>query len=324
MTNASMFTPLTHQKSFSSLELSSLSKSRTAKFLEEVNKKVDWNKVERMLAKMYCKDNGRPAFSPIILFRGLLLEQWYQLSDLALEEELKDRLSFRNFVGLDPIKDSPDETTFVRFRHKLQEHNLEETAFNMIRDNLRKDNLEIKHGKCLITDASIIESPYGAEPKGRDGNGDFIQRKGEVKKGYKVHLISNQKDNLVETAKLTVASCHESRFLEDTMDKVEGSISSVLADKGYASDQRKREYKARGIYYGILEKARINQSLTRKQKKKNIRISRVRSRVERIFAVIKKHYGFSHVRYFGLRNNASHLWYVLTAYNIQHAVLNGP
>lgn len=319
-----MFTPLTRQKSFSSLELSSLSKSRTAKFLEEVNKKVDWDKIERLLAKMYCKDNGRPGFSPIILFRGLLLEQWYQLSDLALEEELKDRLSFRNFVGLDPIKDSPDETTFVRFRQKLQEHNLEETAFNLIRDDLRKDNLEIKQGKCLITDASIIESPYGAEPKGRDGNGDFIQRDGEVKKGYKVHLISNQKDNLVETAKLTYASCHESRFLEATLDKVEGNVLSVLGDKGYSSDQRKREYKARGIYYGILERARINQPLTMKQKKKNIRISRIRSRIERIFAVIKKHYGFSQVRYFGLRNNASHLWYVLTAYNIQHAVLNGP
>lgn len=319
-----MFTPLIHQKSFSSLELSSLSKSRTAKFLEKVNKKVDWDKIERLLAKMYCKDNGRPGFSPIILFRGLLLEQWYQLSDLALEEELKDRLSFRNFVGLDPTKDSPDETTFVRFRQKLQEHNLEETVFSIVRDDLRKDNLEIKQGKCLITDASIIESPYGTEPKGRDGNGDFIQRDGEVKKGYKVHLISNQKDDLVETAKLTVASCHESRFLEDTLDKVEGSISSVLADKGYSSDDRKREYKARGIYYGILEKARINQPLTKKQKKKNKRISKIRSKVERIFAVIKKHYGFSQVRYFGLRNNASHLWYVLTAYNIQHAVLNGP
>lgn len=252
------------------------------------------------------------------------MEQWYQLSDLALEEELKDRLSFRNFVGLDAVQDSPDETTFVRFRQNLQKHNLEETAFNMIRDDLRRNNLEVKQGKCLITDASLVESPYGIESKGRDNNGDFIQRNGEVKKGYKVHLISNQKDNLVETAKLTFASCHESRFLEDTMNKVEGPVSSVLADKGYASDHRKQEYREKGIYYGILEKARINQPLTKKQKKKNKRISRIRSRVERIFAVIKKHYGFSKVRYFGLRNNASHLWYVLAAYNIQHAVLNGP
>jgi IS5 family transposase len=69
---------------------------------------------------------------------------------LALEEELKDRLSFRNFVGLDSAKDSPDETTFVRFRQKLQEHNLEETAFNLIRDDLRKDNLEIKRERKRV------------------------------------------------------------------------------------------------------------------------------------------------------------------------------
>lgn len=318
----SMFTPLNNQQSFSSVELSSLSKSKTAEFLNKVKAKIDWSKVEKILQPTYCQDNGRPSFAPSVIFRGLLLEQWYDLSDKALEEELKDRLSFRNFVNLKSNQDAPDETTFVRFRQKLQEKNLEEQLFNFIRDELRKDNLEVKSGKCLLTDASLIESPYGKEPKGRDGNGTFILKDGAVKKGYKIHLAVNQKDGLAETVLTTVATCHESRFLEKTLEKVEGNISAVIADKGYSSNERKREFRQKGIWCGVLEKHWKNQrALSKKQIKKNKILSKVRAPIERVFAVIKQHYGFSKVRYFGLKNNASHVWYVLTAYNLQLVAL---
>ena len=313
-----MFTPLNNQQSFSSIELSSLSKSKTAEFLNEVNKKIDWSKIEKLLMPTYCQDNGRPSLAPSILFKGLLLEQWYDLSDKALEEELKDRLSFRNFVSLDFKQDAPDETTFVRFRQRLQENKLDEQLFNFIRDELRKDNLEIKNGKCLLNDASLIESPYGTKPKGRDGNGTWVNHKGEIKKGYKIHLAVNQKDELAETVLTTVATCHESYFLEKTLEKVQGSISAVIADKGYASDIRKKEFREKGIYCGVLEKRKINQKhLTRKQIRKNKVLSKVRAPIERVFAIVKKHYGFSKVRYFGLERNASHVWYILTAYNLQ-------
>ena len=319
-----MFTPFSHQASFSSLELSSLSKSKTSQFLEQVNGRIDWKHIEEMLKPMYCMDNGRPSIAPITLLKGLLLEQWYQLSDEALEEELKDRLSFRNFVGLASTQQAPDETTMVRFRAKLKEHNLEETLMQAITNLLRSQHREIKQGKCLLTDASIIESPYGKESKGRDGNGDFINNKGrEIIKGYKAHVATNQKDGLIEAAILTVASCHESGFMERTIEKVEGHVVAVLADKGYASDDRKRAYRAQGMYYGILEKRKRGQySLSIKQKEKNKRLSKIRSAVERVFAVIKIHFGFNKVRYFGLRKNAGHLSIVLAAYNIQHAVLN--
>jgi len=318
-----MFTPFSHQASFSSLELSSLSKSKTSQFLEQVNACIDWRRIEEMVKPMYCMDNGRPSIAPIILVKGLLLEQWYQLSDEALEEELKDRLSFRNFVGLASSQQAPDETTMVKFRNKLREHNLEETLFTVITRLLREQHREIKQGKVLLTDASIIESPYGKEPKGRDGNGDFVNYKGkEIVKGYKAHLVTNQRDGLAESAILTVASCHESGFVERAIEKVQGPVNAILADKGYASDERKRAYRKQGIYCGILEKGRRNQLLSEKQQRKNKRLSKIRSAVERVFAVIKVHFGFSKVRYFGLRRNAGHLAIVLMAYNIQHAVLN--
>lgn len=317
-----MFTPLTHQVSFASITLQALSKSKTAKFLNQIDKKIDWKEIEALLKPLYCDDNGRPSFSPITLFKGLLLEQWYQLSDRALEEGLKDRLSFRNFVGLDPTKDAPDETTMVRFRERLRKKGLEEKLFQKITDLLRKDNVTIKQGKCVLTDASIVESPYGTKPKGKDGNGDFVKRGELVTKGYKAHVVTNQHDGLAEGGILTVASCHESRFLEQTLDKVEGNISSVIADKGYASDERKRDFRQKGMYYGILEKPKRNHHpLTQKQREKNKRLSRIRAPIERVFAVIKKHYGFWKVRYFGLEKNTAHLWYILTAYNLQLVTL---
>jgi len=313
-----MFTPLNNQQSFSSVELSSLSKSKTAEFLEQVNKMIDWSKIEKQLMPTYCPNNGRPSIAPSVLFKGLLLEQWYDLSDKALEEELKDRLSFRNFVNLKSNQDAPDETTFVRFRDRLRETNLEEQLFNHIRDELRKDNLEIRNGKCLLNDATLVESPYGKEKGGKDGNGTWVNHKGEIKKGYKVHLAINQKDGLAETALTTVATCHESYFLEKTLEKVEGRISAVIADKGYASNIRKRELRKQGIYCGVLEKKWRNQKhLTKKQIKKNKVLSKVRAPIERVFAVVKKHYGFSKVRYFGLKRNASHVWNILAAYNLQ-------
>lgn len=319
-----MFTSFSHQASFSSIELSSLSKSKTSQFLEQVNKRIDWKRIEEMLKPMYCMDNGRPSIAPIILVKGLLLEQWYQLSDEALEEELKDRLSFRNFTGLASSQQAPDETTMVKFRNKLREYNLEEPLMQTITNLLRSQHREIKQGKCLLTDASIIESPYGKESKGRDGNGDFINNKGkEIIKGYKAHVATNQKDGLIEAAILTVASCHESGFMEQVIEKVQGPVIAVLADKGYASDERKRAYRQQGVYCGVLEKRKRGQAiLTEKQQEKNKRLSKIRSAIERVFAVIKIHFGFSKVRYFGLRRNTGHLLIVLTAYNIQHAVLH--
>ncbi len=316
-----MFTPLNHQTSFSSVELSQLSKSQTAKFLEKVNQQVKWREFEQKLESLYCADNGRPSFSPVTLLKGLLLEQWYELSDKALEEELKDRLSFRNFVGLNSDQDGPDETTFVKFRNKLREHNLEETLFKDLSDQLRKDNLKIKQGKCLLVDATLIESPFGKEPKGKDGNGDFIKRGDEITKGYKAHLAVNQKDGLIESAIFTVASCHESGFLERTLDKVDGNIISVIGDKGYWSDERKRTFRQKGIYCGILDRKKKNQSLSKKQQRKNKVLSKIRGPVERVFAVVKTHYRFFKVRYFGLRRNAGHMFFVFFAYNLQLATL---
>lgn len=313
-----MFSQQSNQISFSGIELDKINKSKTAQFLKEVSDLINWKEIENILKPLYCQDNGRPAFPAMILFKGILLQQWYQLSDFKLEEELKDRISFRLFVGLESPILPPDETTIVRFRKKLGENNLQEKLFNIINNQLRRKRKEIKKGKCLITDASIIESPYGKEPKGNDGNGDFIIKNEEIKKGYKTHIVINKDNGLVESAILTVASCHESAFLERVLNKVSGKILGVLGDKGYFSDQRKKEFREKGIYHGILEKRKNNQKfLTKKQKIKNKRLSKIRSSIERVFAVVKEHYGWRRVKYFGLKKNRDHMFSIFSAFNIQ-------
>lgn len=313
-----MYTPLTKQVSFSGLELQLLAKSTTARFLERVTTLVDWSAIERRLRSLYCADNGRPGHNPLLLFKALLLEQWYQLSDHGLEEELKDRLSFRQFVGLFASANPPDETSLVRFRAKLRAGQLDEPLFNLIRDQLRVNHTEVRQGKVLLTDATLVAAPYGIKAKGKDGNGDFTRRGQTVTKGYKAHLMRNQRDGLIETGLLTVASCHESRFLEDALSQVSGNITAVIADKGYASQERKRAFRQQGIYYGILEKRwRDQRPLSEKRRRKNRRLSPIRAKVERPFSVFKRCCGWLSVRYFGLARNASHLWRLASAFNLQ-------
>lgn len=313
-----MYTPLTKQTSFSNLESQLLDKSRTARFLERVNALIDWPRVERQLMGLYCADNGRPGHNPLGLFKALLLEQWYQLSDAKAEEELKDRLSFRQFIGLRGGENPPDETTLVRFRAKLRTHHLAATLFTLIRDQLRANHTEVRQGKVLLADATLVEAPYGTQPKGRDNNGDFVRRGKLLTKGYKAHLFRNQRDGLIETGLLTVASCHESRFLEDALQQVSGPVTAVIADKGYASSERKRLFRQRGIYYGVLEKRWRHQGrLSQKQQQKNRRLIPIRAKVERPFAVLKQAFGWVRVRYFGLARNASHLWQLCLAFNLQ-------
>lgn len=316
-----MYTPLTKQVSFSGLELQLLDKSTTARFLERVNHLIDWPSVEGQLQPLYCPDNGRPGHNPLLLLKTLLLEQWYQLSDHGAEEELKDRLSFRQFVGLTSNANPPDETTLVRFRAKLRGHGLDETVFTLIRDQLRVNHCQVRQGKVLLADATLVEAPYGIQPQGKDTNGDFVRRGQTVTKGYKAHLARNQ-DGLIETGLLTVASCHESRFLEDVLSQVSGTVTAVIADKGYASTERKRTFRQQGIYYGILEKRWRNQRpLSQKQRRANRRLTPIRAKVERPFAVFKRCYGWVSVRYFGLARNASHLWHLASAFNLQLVAL---
>jgi IS5 family transposase len=98
--------------------------------LDRLTEAVDWSRFEHLLSRVYASVRGRPSYPPLVLFKCLLLQQWYRLSDPGLEEALGDRLSFRRFVGLALDEAVPDHSTLSRFRARLRQDNLAERLFN--------------------------------------------------------------------------------------------------------------------------------------------------------------------------------------------------
>ena len=111
--------------------------SRLNETLERVQKLVDWTQIDTVLAPLRGSHYGAPGYSPLLMFKALLLQQWYSLSDPGLEEALIDRLSFRRFVGLALGEASPDHSTISRFRAALMAQGLSEAVFEVV--NLQID-----------------------------------------------------------------------------------------------------------------------------------------------------------------------------------------
>jgi IS5 family transposase len=138
--------------------------------LERIDQLIDWSAVEKRLGGIYNRAEGRPAYRPLVMFKSLLLQQWYQLSDAELEEALADRLSFRKFAGMRLDEQVPDHTTLCRFRGKLV--GLEQALFAAIGKQLEAKGLMIKHGTLI--DATLVEAavrpPRDAHSRPRQGS----------------------------------------------------------------------------------------------------------------------------------------------------------
>ena len=210
--------------------------------LTQIEAAIDWQPFEKKLAKLYHPSVGRPGYPPLMLFKALLLQQWYGLSDPEMEEAIGDRLSFQRFLRLSLHESVPDETTICKFRGLLARRGLTQKLFH------------------------------------------------------------------------TPANVHDTeRFVSLIM----GDERGVFADKGYAKDGRKRVLRRFGIFCGILDKARRNQPLSSKQKRRNERLGRIRQAVERTFATLKGRYDLARVRHRGLMRNLSHLYLVAMAINLR-------
>jgi IS5 family transposase len=280
-------------------------------FLLKLNRLIDWRGIERRLEALYPSLEGRPSYPPLILFKALLLAQFYNLSDPELEEQVNDRLSFQKFLGLSITEDCPDETTYCRFRNRLHEAGLFEELFRKATDQLEAKGMMLKKGS--IVDASLIESRYrNSDPEGR-----WTSRKKGPMFGYKLHVSSDPESDLIQEVEMTPASTHDSEVMEDVLP---GEVTEVYGDKAYDSFKRRFQFQERGIFYGILKRTWRSQPLTEKDKRLNRRFSKIRSRVERIFAHLKNIFGFREVRFRGLLKNRGHAFLIATAYNLGRAL----
>ena len=301
--------------------------------LERIAALIDWRRVEQLLRVLHAGPTGRPPYAPLAMLKALLLQQWYGLSDPGLEEALLDRVSFRRFCGFALDAAIPDETTLCRFRNALKETGLGEDLFAEISRQFEAAGLVLKAG--TLVDATLVASavrppPSGSSPAGEESRSRHDPdanwtRRGASRRlffGYKAHIGVDQGSGLIRRALLTPAKTYESEVADRL---IVGDEGAVYADKAYEKKERRRALRARGVKDRIQHRRNKHQSaLPYWQAVRNKLIGRVRSQVERTFAVLKRGYGMMRMRYRGLAANALHLELIAIAYNLRRAAALAP
>ncbi len=288
-------------------------------FLVRVDKLIDWAPIERMLESLYSH-TGRPSHPPLVLFKMLLLEQWFNLSDPQAEAQVKDRLSFMRFVGLGLDDEVPDETTLVRFRQRLA--SLHTSLLAAINDQLEARGLVVKRGTLI--DATVVRSARKAPPA-RDGSKDTSDKEAgwsakDPKRpvhGFKAHIAVDAGSTLIRAVEATPAHVHDSRMAEAL---VQWDEAAVYADKAYDCDGLRGELGRMGIADGILRRKKPGKELCEQDAVHNRRCAAIRAEVERPFAWWKALFGLRRCRYVGLDANRVHFGLLAVAYNLKRGL----
>lgn len=293
---------------------------RTGAFLDKMNKIVPWKEISDELAPaLYDGHLGRPGFPVHVLIKALFLELWYGLSDPELEEQILDRVSFQRFLEVKDRADIPDETTVCRFRDKLAKLGAEKELFEVVSEMIGDHGLRINKG--TIVDATIIDAPRGRKKDDKTGTRDedagFTRKGGRSFHGYKIHTACDISGKFIKKAIVTSATVQDCLVFDKL---VKGETKAVFADKAYANQKKKRDFRKKGIFWGILDKNERFHKLSAKQEKDNRQKSSVRCHVEHPFGWIKKTMRLRNVRFRGLRNNTFHLTLICAAYNLKRLV----
>jgi transposase, IS5 family len=294
--------------------------------LDRIAALLNWGPLAYRLEKHCRKLDGRPPFPPIMMFRALLLAQWYDLSDRDLEEALCDRLSFRRFVGLGLEQGTPDHTTLCRFRERLNEAGLTVKLLALVNAQIEAKGLMLKRGTLI--DATVVETA-AARPEQTDDAQDrvdpdaaFLKRQGQPGSsyGYKGHIAVDEGSLLVRTAKLTPANVAET-VVADELIIANRDAGAVYADKAYDTHARRALLARLGLKDGIMHRPNKHHPLTAEQTRRNTALSKIRCRVETVFAVLKQTYGYRRTRYSGLIRNQLQLTLLAICFNLRRMLV---
>lgn len=275
--------------------------TRRARFLAEMDAVVPWERLIAVIEPHYPKaSTGRPRPPLALLLRVYFMQQWFNLSDPAMEDALYDSESMRRFAGIDPGLDVvPDESTILRFRHLLEKHGLGQQLFDAVRGLLEERGLLVKSG--TIVDATIIEAPPSTKnaQKARDPEMRQTRKNRQWHFGMKVHVGTDRR-GIVHSLVTGPASQADISRLDDL---VHGQERELFGDQAYWSEDHRLHCREAGIAYRMNRRPRYRHPLTEQQRRINRARSRCRARGEHAFHVVKRLWGFTKVRYRGLYKN---------------------
>ena len=307
------------QMSFSSLAFCEKKKiTRREQFLQEMDQVTPWPTLEALIEPFYPKiGNGRRPTPLSVMLRIYFLQQWFALSDPAMEDALYDSTSMQRFAGLELGQNSiPDETTILNFRHLLEKHDLTSQLFNAVNGLLQDKGILLRRG--TITDATIIHAPTSTKNRDRARDPEMSStKKGDTWHfGMKAHVGACSKSGLAHTVEISTASVHDSQKAEELL---HGEEEERFGDRAYADEGKRQEYSGRGVKWRVNIKATRGRELTEREKQWNKSRNRVRSRVEHGFGVIKHLWGYRKVRYRGLYKNRCQIFSLFMLCNLYRA-----
>lgn len=298
-----------------------LSEHPSLNALDNVHQILNWTEIEAALSALYPSKQGKPAFPPLMMFKILLLQAWYGLSDPAMEDQLARDLLFRRFINLSLSESVPDHSTIWRFRNLLQQEDLLEPMLDRINEQLARESLIVTQGSISIVDATVIEAKQSRPKKNKAGKSTqdaeaayTTKRSADGQRkttyGYKLHAATDE-DGFIKKLAYSPANEHDSRYFDSVLT---GTESQVYADSAYAS--KKNEARL-GKKSKILHRAYRNRPLTAVQKAENKQRSGIRSTVERVFGLLKLHHGLGKARYMGLERNKARAQLIAMSHNIK-------
>jgi IS5 family transposase len=299
------------QLTFSDAEYAGKRKqTRREVFLDEMDKVVPWEALLALIEPHYPKaGRGRRPYPLATMLRIHFLQQWYALSDPAMEEALYEIAPLRQFAGLSLLDAIPDETTLLNFRHLLERHGLAAQMLTAVNADLSKRGLLLRQG--TMVDATIIHAPSSTKNSSGTRDPDMHQtRKGnQWFFGLKAHIGVDRDSGLVHTVVTTAANVAD---VTQTGALLHGKEKTVFADAGYTGADKRDELKDKRIDWHIAERRHKVKALPEGELKdvtvwlEHLR-TKVRARVEHPFRVIKQQFGFQKTRYRGLAKNDAQL-----------------
>ena len=304
-----------------SLGLGSSSKrTRKREFLGEMERVVPWGDLVALIAPYMPEGRrGRPPFAIEAMLRIHFMQQWFTLSDPAMEEALHDVPLFRDFAGLGGWNDRlPDESTILRFRHLLEEHKLAPDILKTINALLQAKGLLLRAG--TVVDATLIAAPSSTKNEGKERDPEMHQSKkgNQWYFGMKAHIGVDADSGLVHTVRGTAGNVGD---VVEAASLLHGQETDAFGDAGYQGASKRPDARADvrwhiamrpGKRAALKEDDPVDVLIDELERVK----ASIRAKVEHLFRVIKRQFGHVKVRYRGLKKNTAQLFTLFALSNL--------
>ena len=309
--------------------------------LERISKVIDFELFRDLLESKLLNTNkknnaGAKPYDVVMLFKVLILQRYYGLSDTQVEYQILDRISFKNFLGLESGDSIPDEKTLWSFRERLTKLGLVEELFDLFKGFLEKQELIFNEGQ--LVDASFTVAPKQRNTreenkKIKEGNGDdlwkdtpkkkkhkdidarWTEKGGQKHFGYKNHTKTDNKSKLINKYAVTDASVHDSQMLDELLTEQDKG-QELYADSAYIGKRQQKTIDKYGLKSQVHEKGYRGKPLTDEQKKNNRKKSKIRARVEHVFGFMEQSMNGLKIRSVGIERATGIIGLINLTYNI--------